>query len=84
MNLYQNYGKIKLQRKKGTSCDPERMALCVRHGDRSVVPWGCMAAKGMCHYCLLLMQLLRSSGMNSVVYRTTLSAQIHPDAYKLN
>ncbi|CAJ0940112.1 unnamed protein product [Ranitomeya imitator] len=84
INLYQNDGKKKVWRRKGTAHDPRHTTSSVKHGGGNVMAWACMAFNGT--GSLVFIDDIRadkSSRMNSEVYRDILSAQIQPNAAKL-
>ena len=46
INLYQNDGKRRVWRRKGTAHDPKHTTSSVKQGGGSVMAWACMAANG--------------------------------------
>ncbi|KAG2462898.1 TCB1 transposase, partial [Polypterus senegalus] len=84
INLYQNDGKKKVWRRRGTALYPKHTTSSVKHGGGSVMAWACMAASGT--GTLVFIDDVtqdRSSRMNSEVFRDILSAQIQLNAVKL-
>uniref|UniRef100_A0A3B5Q0B9 Transposase n=2 Tax=Xiphophorus maculatus TaxID=8083 RepID=A0A3B5Q0B9_XIPMA len=84
INLYQNDGKKKVWRRKGTAHDPKHTTSSVKHGGGNVMAWACMAFNGTGSLVFIDdITADKSSRMNSEVYRDILSAQIQPNAAKL-
>uniref|UniRef100_A0A8C4S635 Transposase Tc1-like domain-containing protein n=1 Tax=Erpetoichthys calabaricus TaxID=27687 RepID=A0A8C4S635_ERPCA len=84
INLYQNDGKKKVWRRRGTAHYPKHTTSSVKHSGGSVMAWVCMAASGT--GTLVFIDDVtqdRSSRMNSEVFRDILSAQIQLNAVKL-
>ena len=52
MNLYQNDGKRRIWRRKGTAHDPKHTTSSVKHGGGSVMAWACLAANGTGSLCV--------------------------------
>lgn len=84
INLYQNDGKKKEWRRKGTAQDLRHKTSAVKHDGGSVMAWACMAANGTGLLVFTVdVTAFRSSKMNSEVYRAILSAHIQRNAAKL-
>lgn len=84
INLYQNDGKRKVWRRRGTAHDPKHTTSSVKHGGGSVMAWACMAASGTGSLVFIDdVTQDRSRRMNSEVFRDILCAQIQPNAAKL-
>uniref|UniRef100_A0A8C4SI25 Transposase n=1 Tax=Erpetoichthys calabaricus TaxID=27687 RepID=A0A8C4SI25_ERPCA len=84
INLYQNDGKKKVWRRRGTAHYPKHTTSSVKHGGGSVMAWACMAASG--NGTLVFIDDVtqdRSSRMNYEVFRDILLAQIQLNAVKL-
>ncbi|KAG2468420.1 TCB1 transposase, partial [Polypterus senegalus] len=84
INLYQNDGKKKVWRRRGTAPYPKHTTSSLIHGGGSVMAWACMAASGT--GTLVVIDDVtqdRSSRMNSEVFRDILSAQIQLNVVKL-
>ena len=81
INLYQNDGKRRVWRRKGTAHDPKHTTSSVKHGGGSVMVWACMAANGTGSLVFIDdVTADKSSRMNSEVFRAILSAHIQPNA----
>ena len=84
INLYQNDGKRRVWRRKGRAHDPKQTTSSDKHGGGSVMAWACVAASGTGSLVLIHdVTADRRSRMNSVMYRTILSAQIQSNTAKL-
>ena len=84
INLYQNDGKRRVWRRKGTAYDPKHTTSSVKHGGGSVMAWACMAANGTGSLVFIDdVTADKSSRMNSEVFRAILSAHIQPNASEL-
>ncbi|KAG2457144.1 TCB1 transposase, partial [Polypterus senegalus] len=84
INLYQNDGKKKVRRRRGTAHYPKHTTSSVKYGGGSVMAWACMAASGTGTLDFINdVTQDRSSQMNSEVFRDILSAQIQLNAVKL-
>ncbi|KAG2464485.1 TCB1 transposase, partial [Polypterus senegalus] len=84
INLYQNDGKKKVWRRRGTVHYPKHTTSSVKHGEGRVMVWVCMAASGTGTLVFIDdMTQDRSSRVNSEVFRDILSAQIQLNAVKL-
>ncbi|KAG2467810.1 TCB1 transposase, partial [Polypterus senegalus] len=84
INLYQNDGKKKVWRRRGTAHYPKHTTSSVKHSGGSVMAWACMAASGT--GTLVFIDDVtqdRSSRMNSEVFRDILSAHIQLNSVKL-
>ncbi|KAG2456719.1 TCB1 transposase, partial [Polypterus senegalus] len=84
INLYQNDGKKKVWRRRGTAHYPKHTTSSVKHSEGSVMAWACMAASGT--GTLVFIDDVtqdRSRQINSEVFRDILSAQIQLNAVKL-
>uniref|UniRef100_A0AAQ4QMS3 Transposase Tc1-like domain-containing protein n=1 Tax=Gasterosteus aculeatus aculeatus TaxID=481459 RepID=A0AAQ4QMS3_GASAC len=70
INLYQNDGKRRVWRRRGTAHDPKHTSSSVKHGGGGVMAWPCMAANGT--GALVFIDDVtadKSSRMNSEVFR---------------
>ena len=84
INLYQNDGKRRVWRRKGTAHDPKHTTSSVKHGGGSAMVWACMAANGTGSLVFIDdVTADKSSRMNSEVFRAILSAHIQPNASEL-
>ena len=84
INLYQNDGKRRVWRRKGTAHDPKHTTSSVKHGGGSVMAWACMAANGTGSLVFIDdVTADKSSRMNSEVFWAILSAHIQPNASEL-
>ena len=84
INLYQNDGKRRVWRRKGTAHDPKHTTSSVKHGGGSVMAWACMAANGTGSLEFIDdVTADKSSRMNSEVFWAILSAHIQPNASEL-
>ena len=81
--LYQNDGKRRVWRRKGTAHDPKHTTSSVKHGG-SVMAWACMAANGTGTLVFIDdVTADKSSRINSEVFRAISSAHIQPNASEL-
>ena len=84
INLYQNDGKRRVWRSKGTAHDPKHTTSSVKHGGGSVMASACMAANGTGSLVFIDgVTADKSSRMNSEVFRAILSAHFQPNASEL-
>ena len=80
INLYQNDGKRRIWRRKGTAHDPKHTTSSVKDGGGSVMAWACMAANGTGSLVFIDdVTADKSSRMNSEVFQAILSAHIQPN-----
>lgn len=83
IKLYQSHAKANVWGKKGSAYDPKQSSS-VKVGGGNVVAWAHMAASGMGSWIFTdYVTHDGSSGMNPVVYRNILSANIKRSASKL-
>ena len=81
INLYQNDGKRRVWRRKGTAHDPKHTPSSVKHGGGSVMAWACMAANGTGSLVFIDdVTADKSSRIHSKVFWAILSAHIQPNA----
>ena len=85
INLYQNDGKRRVWRRKGTAHDPKHTTSSVKYGGGSVMVWACMAANGTDSLVFIDgVTADKRSRMNSEVFWPMLSAHIiQPNASEL-
>lgn len=84
ISRYQNDGKTKVWRKKGSAYNLKHTSSSVKHGGGSVLVWACMATSGTGSFIFIDdMTHDDSIKMNSEVYRNILPANLQRNASKL-